>query len=212
MARCRPRDLGLPFSAWSLAKLAEYLAATGVVASVSRERVRQILRVGGVSWQATKTWKASTGPDFVPKMRRVLDLYGHPPGDGRVICADEFVPLNLQPRPGRGWRPAGHPARRRATYHRTGGVRHMLAALDLATLRSAMPPARVARDTAALVRSAPDLVPCHRQRLALNRGYQARNQDLEKWNGRSPPHPAHDAPGIAINGERYQGAAEASAP
>jgi hypothetical protein len=52
---------------------------------------------------------------------------------GGVICADEFGPLNLQPRPGRAWRPAAHPARLRATYQRTGGVRHMIAALDLAT-------------------------------------------------------------------------------
>jgi len=66
-------------------------------------------------------------------MRRVLDLYDHPPVGGRVICADEFGPLNLQPRPGRGWRPAGHPVRLRASYRRTAGVRHMLAALDLAT-------------------------------------------------------------------------------
>jgi DDE superfamily endonuclease len=42
-------------------------------------------------------------------------------------------PLNLQPRPGRGWFPAGRPARRRATYTRTGGVRHLFAALDLAS-------------------------------------------------------------------------------
>ncbi|MFC0629379.1 transposase [Kribbella deserti] len=35
-------------------------------------------------------------------MVRILDLYDHPPADGRVICADEFGPLNLQPRPGRG--------------------------------------------------------------------------------------------------------------
>lgn len=66
-------------------------------------------------------------------MHRVLDLYDNPPEDGRVICADEFGPLNLQPRPGRAWRPAGQPARLRATYRRTGGVRHMIAALDLAT-------------------------------------------------------------------------------
>jgi hypothetical protein len=123
----------LPFSAWSLSKLADYAAASGVVASVSRETIRQILRAGGVSWQATKTWKASADPDFIPRMRRVLHLYDHPAADGRVICADEFGPLNLQPRPGRAWRPAGHPARLRATYNRTGGVRHMLAALDLAT-------------------------------------------------------------------------------
>jgi transposase len=133
IARCCPRDLGLAFSTWSLSKLAEHLAATGVIASVSRESIRQILRAGGVSWQASKTWKASSDPGFITKMHRVLDLYDHPPRDGRVICADEFGPLNLQPRPGRAWRPAGHPARLRATYHRTSGVRHMIAALDLAT-------------------------------------------------------------------------------
>jgi transposase len=132
LARCCPRDLGLAFSTWSLTKLAQHLAAaTGVV--VSRESIRQILHDAGISWLATKTWKASTDPQFITKMRRVLDLYDHPPGDGRVICADEFGPLNLQPRRGRAWRPACRPARLRASYHRTGGVRHMIAALDLAT-------------------------------------------------------------------------------
>jgi transposase len=53
--------------------------------------------------------------------------------DGRVICVDEFGPLNLQPRRGRGWYPTRRPARQRATYNRTGGVRHMFAALDLAS-------------------------------------------------------------------------------
>ena len=62
--------------------------SAGVVASISRESVRQILRTAGISWQATKTWKASADPDFITKMRRVLDLYDHPPADGRVICAD----------------------------------------------------------------------------------------------------------------------------
>ncbi len=133
LARCCPRDLGLAFSAWSLSKLAEHVVAAGMVASISRESIRQILRAAGISWQAVKTWKASADPDFTARLRRVLDLYDHPPAEGRVICADEFGPLNLQPRPGRAWRPAGHPARLRATYHRTGGVRHMLAALDLAT-------------------------------------------------------------------------------
>jgi hypothetical protein len=66
---------------------AEYLAATGV-AVVSRESIRQVLHDGGINWLATKTWKASTDPQFLTKMRRVLDLYDHPPADGRVICAD----------------------------------------------------------------------------------------------------------------------------
>src|SRR3954470_1738435 len=71
-------------------------------------------------------------------MAAILALYdqaaaGQVPEGGRVICADEFGPLNLQPRPGRGWFPRGRPERRRATYTRTGGVRHMFAALDLAS-------------------------------------------------------------------------------
>ncbi|GAA4633089.1 hypothetical protein GCM10023196_069230 [Actinoallomurus vinaceus] len=123
IARCCLRDLGLPFSTWSLSKLAEHLVATGVVASISRESIRQILRAGGITCQATKTWKAPNDPDFITKMHRVLELYDTPPDDGRVVCADEFGPLNLQPRPGHAWRPAGHTARLRATYNRRGGVR-----------------------------------------------------------------------------------------
>lgn len=64
-------------------------------------------------------------------MARILDLYDNPPADGRVICVDEFGPLNLQPRSGRGWFTARRPRRLRATYHRTQGVRHMFGALDL---------------------------------------------------------------------------------
>jgi len=32
-----------------------------------------------------------------------------------LICVDELGPLNLQPRPGRGWRPVRRPGRQRAT-------------------------------------------------------------------------------------------------
>jgi hypothetical protein len=91
-----PRDLGLVFSTRRLSKLADYLAVAGI-ASVSREAIRQILHAGGVRWQAIKTWKASTDPDFIAKMRRLLDLYDHPPADGRVVCADEFGPLPAAP-------------------------------------------------------------------------------------------------------------------
>src|SRR5215471_450324 len=87
LARCCPRDLGLAFSSWSLAKLAEYLAAaSGAV--VSREAIRQILHDAGINWLAAKTWKASTDSQFITKMHRVLELYDNQPADGRVICAD----------------------------------------------------------------------------------------------------------------------------
>ena len=53
-----------------------------------------------------------------------------------VVCVDEFGPLNLQPHPGRqGTLAAGGGLtprrRRRATYTRPHGVRHLLAAYDL---------------------------------------------------------------------------------
>jgi len=45
---------------------------------------------------------------------------------------DGFGPVNLQPRTGKGRLPHKQPKRFRATYERTGGVRHMFVALDLA--------------------------------------------------------------------------------
>jgi len=36
------------------------------------------LHDAGIRRQATKTWKASTDPDFVAKIHLVLDLYDHP--------------------------------------------------------------------------------------------------------------------------------------
>ncbi|WP_245676927.1 IS630 family transposase [Nocardia acidivorans] len=132
IARCCPRDLGWPFSMWSLSKLREVLQLNKI-AEISRETLRKILKAEGVSWQAVKTWKAGLDPEFTAKMNRILDLYDHPPAEGRVLCVDEFGPLNLQPRAGRGWFPQRKPKRVRATYHRTQGVRHLLGALDLAT-------------------------------------------------------------------------------
>ncbi len=132
VARTPPQQVGLPFTTWSLSKLVEYLRQRHRIVA-STETVRHVLRAAGVRWQATKTWKASQDPEFTPKMNRILDLYDTPPSDGRVLCVDEFGPLNLQPRPGHGWFPRGRPARLRATYSRTGGVRHMFAALDLAS-------------------------------------------------------------------------------
>jgi hypothetical protein len=87
-----PRALGQPFSPWSPAKLCDYLVGQGVVAAIGRETLRGILHDGGISWQATKTWKASNDPEFLPKMRRVLDLHDNPPPDGRVVCLGEFGP------------------------------------------------------------------------------------------------------------------------
>lgn len=150
VALSRPADRGLPFSTWSLPKLAEVLVAEGVVDDISHEGLRLLLREEGVSFQAVKTWKTSTDPDYEVKKNRVLELYAiadgtAEPGPGDptvVICMDEFGPLNLQPHPGRQWAPRaagkGNPdaprrRRRRATYKRPHGVRHLLAGYDLSS-------------------------------------------------------------------------------
>jgi len=151
-ALSRPTDHDLPFSTWSLSKLAEFLVAEGVVDDISHEGLRLLLREEGVSFQRIKTWKLSNDPDFEAKKNRVLELYaiadGHAKprrGDPTVVfCFDEFGPLNLQPHPGRQWAPVAtkdgknatpRRRRRRATYKRPHGVRHLLAAYDLSTDR-----------------------------------------------------------------------------
>jgi hypothetical protein len=53
-----------PFATWSLAKLADFLVAEGVVDDISHEGLRLLLRHEGVSFQVIKTWKQSSDPDF----------------------------------------------------------------------------------------------------------------------------------------------------
>src|SRR5262245_46947040 len=50
IALARPTDHGLPFSTWSLSKLADYLVAQGVVEDISHEGLRILLRDEGVSF------------------------------------------------------------------------------------------------------------------------------------------------------------------
>jgi transposase len=147
-AKSRPAEHGLPFSAWSLSKLAEFLVAEGVVDDISHEGLRALLREEGVSFQRLKTWKASRDPEYEAKKARVEHLYAIADGEvvpeagepGVIFCVDEFGPLNLQPRPGRQWaavsgkskEPGREPRpRMRATYTRTEGVRHLFAAYEL---------------------------------------------------------------------------------
>lgn len=50
IALAKPGDHGLPFSTWSLSKLADYLVAQGVVEDISHEGLRRLLRDQGVSF------------------------------------------------------------------------------------------------------------------------------------------------------------------
>jgi transposase len=50
IALSRPADHGLPFSTWSLSKLADFLVVEGVVEDISHEGLRVLLREQGVSF------------------------------------------------------------------------------------------------------------------------------------------------------------------
>jgi hypothetical protein len=78
LARCRPRDLGLAFSAWSLTKLAEHLVTTGVVAR-SRDQPAGHQDLEGLAGPGPGLHRQDApgpGPVRSPARRRPGDLPG----------------------------------------------------------------------------------------------------------------------------------------
>jgi len=64
VALSSPAERGLPFSVWSVAKLAEYCRRRKLLPPVTDEWVRRLLRREGLSAQRVRTWKTSTDPAF----------------------------------------------------------------------------------------------------------------------------------------------------
>ena len=75
IAKSRPMEHDLPFSTWSLSKLAEFLVAEGVVDDISHEGLRVLLREEGVTFQRLKTWKAPEDPRYAQNKAWVEQLY-----------------------------------------------------------------------------------------------------------------------------------------
>jgi transposase len=121
-ASTRPEKLGLPFTCWSLRKLAAYLAGAAQPVQVGRERLRQILHARGITFQRTRTWKESRDPDRDAKLDRIEHVTTHFPD--RCFAFDQFGPLSIRPVHGSSWAPRNRPARLPATYHRAHGIRY----------------------------------------------------------------------------------------
>jgi hypothetical protein len=83
VVKFKPAEHGLPFSTWSLVKLADFLVAEGVVDDISHEGLRILLREEGVSLQRIQTWKTSRDPDYAAKTARVEHLCAI--ADGEVV-------------------------------------------------------------------------------------------------------------------------------
>ncbi len=81
-----------------------------------------------MSFQRTRTWKASPDPDYEAKAARVMALYAAAPDDGVVISFDQMGPISLRPLVGAGWAPGRRPERQGATFNRRPGTRYVFGA------------------------------------------------------------------------------------
>src|SRR5438128_6512294 len=64
VALSSPAERGLPFSAWSVPKLATYCRERRLLPPVTDEWVRRLLRRDGLTAQRVRTWKTSHDPAF----------------------------------------------------------------------------------------------------------------------------------------------------
>lgn len=165
VAGARPDSQGVALTRWSLPRLADHLAEQGVV-EISPAHLGRVLAAAGLSFQRTRTWKASPDPDYEAKAARVLELKAARPVDGgAVIAFDQMGPISLRPMAGAGWAPLGRPERQRATYHRTMGTRYVFGAYDLHEdrLRVRLRPRRRGSDNLAFMAQIRGAIPARRR-------------------------------------------------
>jgi transposase len=130
VAGARPDHQGVPLTRWSLPRLSIYLAIEGIV-EVSARHLGALLADAGLSFQRTRTWKASPDPDYEAKAARILELCEQPPPGAVVVSFDQMGPVSLRPMAGAGWAPRGRPERQRADYNRRQGIRYIFGAYDV---------------------------------------------------------------------------------
>jgi len=113
---------------WSTRTMAKH-------AKVSQTFVSRVWRAFGLKPHLTDTWKLSTDPQFVDKVRDVVGLYLDPPERAVVLCVDEKSQTQAlaRTRPILPLLPTS-PARASHDYKRNGTT-DLFAALDVATGR-----------------------------------------------------------------------------
>ncbi len=90
VAGARPDTQGVPLTRWSLDRLSAYLAEQGVL--ISPIHLWRLLDEAGLSFQRTRSWKASPDPDYEARAARVLELYAAAPFDGPVMGGPDAAP------------------------------------------------------------------------------------------------------------------------
>jgi len=175
VAGARPDRQGVALTRWSLPRLADHLAEQGIVA-ISAAHLGRVLADAGLSFQRTRTWKASPDPDYEPKAARILELKAAAPADGgHVIAFDQMGPISLRPTAGAGWAPRQRPERQRATYHRLHGTRYIFGAYDVHhdRLRVRLRPRRRGSDNLAFMAQIRTAIPARRRIYWIQDGLSA---------------------------------------
>jgi hypothetical protein len=100
------------------------------LAAAGEDTVRDVIRTFNAKglaaldprWAGGQTWKESTDPDRDAKLDRIEYVTSACPD--RCFAFDQFGPLSIRPCHGVRRAPRKRPARLRATYHRTHGIRY----------------------------------------------------------------------------------------
>jgi transposase len=158
VAAARPDAQGAALTRWSLRRLSAHLQeAWGI--EVSPAHLGR-LAAANLSFQRTRSWKASPDPGYEAKAQRVIALSEWPPPGAAVVAFDQMGPIGLRPSHGAGWAPKGRPQRHPATFHRRSGVPYGFGAYDLGAdrLRLRLRPRRRGQDVLAFMRQ---IRPCY---------------------------------------------------
>jgi transposase len=109
--------------------------AMAAACGLSPATVQRVWRAFGLKPHRTETFKLSSDPEFVDKVRDIVGLYLAPPDRALVLCVDEKTEMQAlePPQPVLPMRP-GQPERRTADYVRHG-TSSLFAALDVAVGR-----------------------------------------------------------------------------
>ncbi len=132
-----PSASELPLSRFSISELKREAVERGIVASISNTTLWRWLSEDAIRPWRIRSWIFPRDPDFMPKARRVLDLY-QGEWDGKpftkrdfVISADEKTSIQARVRT----HPTAPPSPRRNMRleheHKRGGALNYLAALDV---------------------------------------------------------------------------------
>ena len=165
VAGARPDAQGVALTRWSLPRLAAHLRGEGI--EISTAHLGRVLAEAGLSFQRTRSWKASPDPDYERKAARVLALYERAPEDGVVVCFDQMGPISLRPTHGSGWARKRRPERLRATFNRRHGTRYGFGAYDVHAdrLRLRLRRRRRGQDTLGFMRT---IRRCYPRRLRIH--------------------------------------------